>query len=61
VTIEWTAAMAAELGLLSEDVTLTADVLGQVHDGLSDACTPEMSPETAPRSLYALPSRPRRD
>lgn len=53
--------MAAELGLLSEDVTLTADVLGQVHDGLSDACTPEMSPETAPRSLYALPSRPRRD
>ena len=59
VTIESTAALAAELGLLSKDVTLTADLLGQLHDGLSEIRSEPQAArnETRRRSLRGLPSQ----
>lgn len=63
MTIESTAALAAELGLLNADVTLTADLLGKLHDGLSEI-RPEPQANVAPRRpLRGLPSQtlPQRD
>jgi len=60
VTIESTAALAAELGLLNKDVTLTADLLGKLHDGLSEIASEPQADrtETRRRPLYGLPSQP---
>lgn len=63
MTIESTAAAAAELGLLGADVTLTADLLSQLRDGLSGIRSEPRAdyPETHHRSLRGLPSLPHRD
>ena len=67
MTIESTAALAAELGLLNKDVALTADLLNKLHDGLSGIASESETgrTQTRRRSLYALPAQsttlPRRD
>ena len=60
MTIESTAALAAELGLLNKDVTLTADLLGKLHDGLSEIRLEPSADrtETRRRSLRGLPTQP---
>lgn len=59
MTIESTAALAAELGLLSKDVALTADLLGKLHDGLSEIGSEPQTDrtETRRRPLYGLPAQ----
>ncbi|MDR3069113.1 MAG: hypothetical protein LBU50_06385 [Cellulomonas sp.] len=58
MTIESTAALAAELGLLSKDVALTADLLNQLHDGLSQIGPEPQADHTETRhSLRALPAQ----
>ncbi len=60
MTIESTAALAAELGLLNKDVTLTADLLGQLHDGLSRIGAEAQADRADTRrpALYGLPAQP---
>ncbi len=59
VTIESTAALAAELGLLNKDVALTADLLNKLHDGLSRiGSEPQGDHIAIRRSLHALPTQP---
>jgi len=55
VTIESTAAQAAALGLLKQDVVLTADLLSQLHDGLSEIYADQAEWTSPQRRLYGLP------
>jgi len=62
VTIESTAALAAALGLLKQDVVLTADLLDQLHDGLTEIHADQDTWTSPRRRLYGLPSwAPRQD
>ena len=64
MTVASTGAQAAELGLLNADVTLTADLLTQVCDGLAEIGTASQGiaqvdvGDATRRRLYSVPPLP---